>query len=66
MCPDTLRYPPVGRVFGGKTMREKLLRSIDDRLDELRTETDEERSREIRQLQQLVVGVREADERDGD
>ena len=47
-------------------MREKLLRSIDDRLDELRTETGEERSREIRQLQQLVVGVREADERDGD
>ena len=47
-------------------MREKLLRSIDDRLDELRTETGEERSREIRQLQQLVVGVREADERDDD
>ena len=47
-------------------MQEKLLRSIDDRLDELRTETNEERSREIRQLQQLVVGVREADERDGD
>ena len=66
MCPDTLRYPPVGRGIGGKTMREKLLRSIDDRLDELRTETNEERSREIRQLQQLVVGVREADERDGD
>ena len=66
MCPDTLRYPPVERRFGGKTMREKLLRSIDDRLDELRTETNEERSREIRQLQQLVVGVREADERDGD
>ena len=66
MCPDTLRYPPVGREIGGKTMQEKLLRSIDDRLDELRTETGEERSREIRQLQQLVVGVREADERDGD
>ena len=66
MCPDTLRYLPVEREFGGKTMREKLLRSIDDRLDELRTETNEERSREIRQLQQLVVGVREADERDDD
>lgn len=66
MCPDTLRYPPVEREIGGKTMQEKLLRSIDDRLDELRTETGEERSREIRQLQQLVVGVREADERDGD
>ena len=47
-------------------MREKLLRSIDDRLDELSTGTSEERSREIRQLQQLVVGAREADERDGD
>jgi hypothetical protein len=47
-------------------MRERLLRSIDDRLDELSTETGGERSREIRQLQQLVVGVREADERDGD
>ena len=47
-------------------MREKLLRSIDDRLDELSTETGGERSREIRQLRQLVVGVREADERDGD
>ena len=47
-------------------MRERLLRSIHDRLDELRTETNDERSREIRGLQQLVVGAREADERDDD
>ena len=47
-------------------MRKKLPRSVDDRLAERRTETGEERSREIRQLRQLVVGVREADERDGD
>ncbi len=42
-------------------MRNELLQSIDDRLDELRTETNEEQTHEIRQLQQLLVGAREAD-----
>lgn len=47
-------------------MREELIDSIHDRLDEIRREAPPEQTREIREVQQMVVGVREADERSVD
>ncbi|WP_254840235.1 hypothetical protein [Natronomonas marina] len=41
-------------------MREDLIDSIHDRLDEMRSEASTEQSRQIREVQQMVVGIRES------
>jgi hypothetical protein len=43
---------------------EELVDPVFERLEELRRDVGEERSREIREVQQLVVGVRETVETD--
>jgi len=45
-------------------MSEELVDPVFKRLEELRRDVGEERSREIREVRQLVVGVREAVETD--
>ena len=45
-------------------MSEELVDPVFKRLEELRRDVGEERSREIREVRQLVVGVREAAETD--
>ncbi len=42
------------------SMREDLIDSIHDRLDEMRSEASTEQSRQIREVQQMVVGIRES------
>lgn len=42
-------------------MREDLIESINDRLDEIRREAPKEQTRAIREVQQMVVGVRESE-----
>ena len=45
-------------------MSEELVDPVFERLEELRHDVGEERSRETREVQQLVVGVRETVETD--
>ena len=45
-------------------MSEEIIDSVFERLEELRRDVGEERSREIREVQQVVVRVREAVETD--
>jgi len=45
-------------------MSEKLIDSVFERLEELRRDVGEEQSKEIREVQQLVVGVEESVETD--
>ena len=40
-------------------MSDELIDSVYERLEELRRDVDEEQSKEIREVQQLVVGLQE-------
>lgn len=42
-------------------MRDDLIESINDRLDEIRREAPKEQTRAIREVQQMVEGVRETE-----
>ena len=65
MRPIRLRWVPATGVIGtGPGMSEKLIDSVFERLEELRRDAGEEQSKEIREVQQLVVGVEESVETD--
>ena len=47
-------------------MSDELIDSVYERLEELRRDVDEEQSKKIREVQQLVIGVQESVEVDED
>ena len=59
-----LRWSPTVRTSNGAPwMTTELIDSVYDRLDEPRHEVDDEQSKEIREVQQLVVGLDASEER---